>query len=342
MNRDQFFMLRALELAKLGIGYVSPNPRVGCLIVHENKIIGEGWHKQYGKPHAEVNAIDSVEDKSLLSQATAYVSLEPCSHHGKTPPCADLFISKNIRRVVVAIEDPNPLVAGKGISKLRGEGVEVEVGVLSKEAEELNKRFFTFIKNQRPYIILKWAQTNDGFIAPIDREPIWISNEYSRQLVHKWRTVEDAILIGSETALRDNPQLNVRDWSGRNPVRIVIDRNLKLPPTLNVFNGSLKTICYNVSQNAELNNVHFVCVDENSFLNNVLHDLYLKNIQSVIVEGGATLLSLIIDANLWDEARIFYAPLSFQKGIEAPVLYGKTITKENLGEDWLEIMEPIH
>ncbi len=341
MSTGELFMQRALELAKLGIGYVSPNPLVGCVIVHENKIIGEGWHKQFGKAHAEVNAIDSVEDKRLLSEATVYVSLEPCSHHGKTPPCADLLISKNIKRVVVAIEDPNPLVASKGINKLRDAGVEVEVGVLSKEAEELNKRFFTYIKYQRSYIILKWAQTNDGFIAPLNREPIWISNEYSRQLVHKWRTEEDALLIGSETALQDNPRLNVRNWSGRNPVRIIIDRKLKLPKTLHVFDGSQKTICYNLELNIEMNNLEYVSVDEKNFLNNVLRDLHSRGIQSVIVEGGPALISLFIEAKVWDEARVFNAPIFFQKGIAAPIVHGVTITKENVEGDWLEIIKPI-
>ncbi len=337
MTQDELFMQRALELAKLGTGYVSPNPRVGCVIVHENRIIGEGWHKAFGSAHAEVNAINSVENESLLEESCLYVTLEPCGHTGKTPPCADLLISKRIKKIVVAIKDPNPLVAGRGIQKLRSAGIEVMIGVLLEEAEELNKRFFTSVEKQRPFIILKWAQTNDGFIAPLNRDRKWITNEYSRQLVHKWRTEEDAVMIGGETALYDNPVLNVRDYVGRNPVRIIIDRKQKLSPDLNVFNGQQKTISYNLSKDGVHERVIFVKISEEHFLADVISDLTRKGIQSIIIEGGAKLHNLFIAANLWDEARIFYSPIQFENGIEAPIVKGKIISRQKIKDDFLEI-----
>ncbi|MEQ9412696.1 MAG: bifunctional diaminohydroxyphosphoribosylaminopyrimidine deaminase/5-amino-6-(5-phosphoribosylamino)uracil reductase RibD, partial [Cyclobacteriaceae bacterium] len=220
MISDKFYMLRAMELAKNGIGHVSPNPLVGCVIVYEGKIIGEGWHGKYGEAHAEVNAVNAVADKSILNGAAVYVNLEPCAHTGKTPPCADLLVKHKVKRVVIANVDPNPLVAGKGIAKLKDAGVEVLTGVLEEAGRELNKRFFTFLKHKRPFVILKWAQTSDGFIARENFDSKWISNEYSRKLVHKWRTEEDSILVGYNTALYDNPKLTARDWTGRNPVRI--------------------------------------------------------------------------------------------------------------------------
>ncbi|MGA0557557.1 bifunctional diaminohydroxyphosphoribosylaminopyrimidine deaminase/5-amino-6-(5-phosphoribosylamino)uracil reductase RibD [Larkinella sp. VNQ87] len=240
-------MSRALQLACLGRGHVSPNPLVGCVIVYQNRIIGEGWHRQYGGPHAEVNAIRSVADEALLPESTVYVTLEPCSHFGKTPPCADLLIEKRVKKVVVCNDDPNPLVAGRGLAKLRAAGIEVETGLLTEEGRELNRRFFTFIEQQRPYLILKWAETADGFLAPTDFQPIPISSALSRQRVHQWRTEEDAFLIGTNTARYDNPQLNVRSWVGRNPVRIVIDKALQLPPSLHLFDGSQPTLVYTVS-----------------------------------------------------------------------------------------------
>jgi len=238
----------------------------------------------------------------------------------------------------VAIRDPNPLVAGRGIQRLINAGVEVEIGTLSKQAEELNKRFFTRIKKNRPFIILKWAQTSDGFTAPLNRDRTSISNEQSRQLVHKWRTEEDAIMIGSETAIRDNPLLNARDWAGRNPVRIVIDRYLRLPPTLNIFKGDQKTICYNLKTTSSHEQVKYVKVTEEYFLHDVLENLAQQRIQSVIVEGGPALLTLFINAELWDEARIFYSPIQFGQGIEAPLLKGEVITREKIQDDRLEIL----
>ena len=330
-------MQRAFELARLGKGTVSPNPLVGCVIVHDERIIGEGWHQRYGEAHAEVNAIRSVNDKNLLKESTVYVNLEPCSHTGKTPPCADLLIQSAVKKVVIANEDSNPLVAGNGIRKLKSAGIDVVTGVLEKQGRELNQRFFTFIENERPYIILKWAQTADGFIARENYESRWISNEFSRQLVHRWRSEEDAVLIGTKTAAHDNPHLSVRDWSGRNPVRIVVDRFLRLPKSLHLFDSSQKTICYNVLKNEEHNNPNYIRLDEATFLDQLIHDLFKRKIQSVIVEGGALTLNLFIKSGMWDEARVFRSQRSFGQGIEAPALKGNLISEESVFNDTLMI-----
>lgn len=337
MTPDELFMLRALELARLGIGQVSPNPQVGCVIVHDGKIIGEGWHQKYGGPHAEVNTINSVTDKSLLEQATVYVNLEPCSHFGKTPPCADLLIAQRVRKVVVANVDSNPLVGGKGLAKLHAAGIETVVGVLDQQARELNKRFFTFVEQQRPYIILKWAETADGFIARSNFDSKWISNEYSRQLVHRWRSEEDAILVGSGTAAHDNPALTVRDWSGRNPVRIVIDWHLKLSDSLHLFDGNTPTLCYNLIQEKTEKDTTWVKLLEAEFLKNLVADLRTRNIQSLIIEGGAQTLSAFINENLWDEARVFKARQSFGSGIAAPTFHGSLKETLDVMDDELQI-----
>jgi diaminohydroxyphosphoribosylaminopyrimidine deaminase/5-amino-6-(5-phosphoribosylamino)uracil reductase len=336
---DSLFMHRALELAAFGRGSISPNPLVGSVVVHDRKIIGEGWHKKYGEAHAEVNAINSVEDKTLLSQSAVYVNLEPCSHTGKTPPCADMLIRHGVKKVVVANLDSNPLVAGDGIKKLRAAGVEVVTGILDKEGRVLNKRFFTFMEKQRPYIILKWAETADGFIARENYDSKWISNEYSRQLVHKWRTEEDAILVGKRTVAQDNPQLNVRDWSGRNPVRVVIDRFLKLSEKLHVFDGKQRTICYNVLKHEERPNLSLVRIDEEDFLANLLKDLFKQKIQSVIIEGGTQTLQSFIDQKHWDEARVFVSDKNFGKGIAAPHFHGSLVHEESVMNDLLRFYQ---
>jgi diaminohydroxyphosphoribosylaminopyrimidine deaminase / 5-amino-6-(5-phosphoribosylamino)uracil reductase len=337
MTPDELFMQRALELARLGIGQVSPNPQVGCVIVHDGKIIGEGWHQKYGGPHAEVNAINSVKDKSLLSKATVYVNLEPCSHFGKTPPCTDLLIAQRVRKVVVANVDSNPLVGGKGLAKLQAAGIETVVGVLDQQARELNKRFFTFVEQQRPYIILKWAETADGFIARSNFDSKWISNEYSRQLVHRWRSEEDAILVGSGTAAHDNPALTVRDWSGRNPVRVVIDRHLKLSDSLHLLDGNTPTLCYNLIQEKTEKGTTWVKIPEAEFLKNLVADLHQRNIQSLIIEGGAQTLKAFLNENLWDEARVFKARQSFGSGIAAPTFHGNLKETLDVMYDELQI-----
>ncbi|MCW5912038.1 MAG: bifunctional diaminohydroxyphosphoribosylaminopyrimidine deaminase/5-amino-6-(5-phosphoribosylamino)uracil reductase RibD [Cyclobacteriaceae bacterium] len=340
MSTDEHYMLRCFELARQGIGSVSPNPRVGCVIVKDGKIIGEGWHKQYGSAHAEVNAINGVADKNQLTGSTVYVNLEPCSHFGKTPPCADLLITHKVGKVVIANTDTNTLVGGKGIAKLKAVGIEVVQGVLEREGRELNKRFFTFHERQRPYIILKWAQTLDGFIARANYESKWISHEQSRQLVHKWRSEEDAVLVGTKTAAHDNPLLTVRNWSGRNPVRLVIDRFLRLPDKLSLFDGSVKTICYNVLKHEEHANLMLVRLPENNFIESLLEHLVSIGLQSVMVEGGSTTLSLFLNAGLWDEARVFTSTRQFYTGIAAPAFTGSLVAEERIEADTLRVYSP--
>ncbi len=341
-SSDEFFMQRTFALAQSGRGCVSPNPLVGCVIVYDGKIIGEGWHQHYGEAHAEVNAVASVKDVSLLKNSTVYVNLEPCSHTGKTPPCADMLIDHKVKKVVIANVDTNPLVGGKGIEKLKAAGIEVVTGVLENEGRELNKRFFTFIEKKRPYIMLKWAQTADGFIARENFDSKWISNAYSRQLVHKWRSEEDAVLTGSGTARHDNPALTVRDWTGRNPVRMVIDRYLRLPHTLNVFDGSVKTICYNLTTSREEDNLVYVKFPETDFMAALVADLYARKIQSVIIEGGAITLAQFIQAGLWDEARVFTANTKFGSGISAPVIKGNLIAQQTVLNDTLNMYANTH
>lgn len=341
-HQDELFMRRAHELALLGRGQVSPNPLVGCVIVYNNRIIGEGWHAKYGEAHAEVHAVNAVTDTSLLSESTVYVNLEPCAHFGKTPPCADLLIGHRLKRVVISNVDPNPLVDGGGIRKLREAGIEVITGILEEEGRALNKRFFTAIGKKRPYLILKWAQTTDGFIAKENYDSKWISNAHSRQLVHKWRSEEDAVLVGTKTVFHDNPQLSVREWDGRNPTRIVIDRFLKLSTNLHVFDRSQRTFVYNVLKHEEHPDLVLARIDEHDFLNQLVSDLNKRNIQSVLVEGGTQTLQYFIDAGLWDEARVFTSPHTFGKGIRSPRLHGNLVCSESVLTDTLSIYQPLH
>lgn len=336
-SADELFMQRALDLAQLSLGAVSPNPMVGCVIVHNNKIIGEGRHERYGAAHAEVNAVASVVDPLLLSESTVYVNLEPCSHFGKTPPCADMLVKHRVKKVVIANTDPNPLVSGKGIEKLKTAGIEVVTGILETQGRELNKRFLTFMEKKRPYLILKWAETSDGFIARENFDSKWISNEHSRKLVHKWRSEEDAVLVGTGTALHDNPALTVRDWAGRNPVRIVIDRFGKLPQELALFDGSQQTICYTTHRDESARNLEVVKLPETDFITAMLDDLFKRNVQSVIIEGGATTLSQFLKERLWDEARIFTSPEQFGSGIASPKFTGNLMSRESVFTDTLAI-----
>lgn len=338
------YIKRCIELAKNGLGTTYPNPLVGSVIVCENEIIGEGWHKKAGEPHAEVNAVNAVKDKSLLSKSTIYVSLEPCSHFGKTPPCADLIIENKIPNVVIGTVDPNEKVAGKGIQKLSEAGIHVTVGVLEDHCNELNKRFFTLHQKKRPFIILKWAETADGFIAPVsknEQKPIWITNQYSRQIVHKWRSEEHAILVGTQTVLDDNPSLNVRNWTGNQPIKIILDRQNRLSEDLAVFNSNDKTIVISEShRNFTNENCGSEIINFNKNVAQEICDvLFKKNIQSVIIEGGARTLQTFIDANLWDEARIFKGNSSFLHGTRAPVFAGKCIQQEKILNDTLFIFE---
>jgi len=330
-------MRRAIELAALGRGSVSPNPMVGCVIVHEGRIIGEGWHRKYGEAHAEVNAIHSVEDKNLLPESTCYVTLEPCAHHGKTPPCADLLVSMNLKKVVIAAADSNPLVGGKGIAKMEAAGIEVVTGCLEQESRDLNVRFFHLIEKQRPYIILKWAQTADGFVARTNFDSKWISNEYSRSLVHQWRSEEDAILVGANTAEYDNPRLDVRSWSGKNPVRIVIDRKLRLKGDLKLFDGSIPTLVYNTLKSEQGENLEWVKLDENDFIPTLVADLGRRKLQSVIIEGGSAVLHAFIHAGIWDEARVFSSSVQFGEGIKAPEISGDLVSVTEVIGDELRV-----
>ncbi|QNF35935.1 bifunctional diaminohydroxyphosphoribosylaminopyrimidine deaminase/5-amino-6-(5-phosphoribosylamino)uracil reductase RibD [Adhaeribacter swui] len=318
---DELYMRRALELAALGANTTRPNPMVGCVVTHKGKIIGEGWHQQYGGPHAEVNAINSVADKSLLPQCKVYVTLEPCSHYGKTPPCADFLIAHGVRSLFICNTDPNPLVAGRGIRKLLDAGCEVHVGLLEEEGLELNKRFFTFHRHKRPYIVLKWAETHDGYIARANGEPTAISGLLAKKLVHKWRTQEQAIMVGTRTALADNPQLNVREWSGNAPIRIVMDKDLRLPPTLHVFDKTQPTLIYNYErQESNLNLEYVKITPAANLLEQILSDLTRRNVQSVLVEGGTILLKYFLEAEIYDEIRILRSPQQLQAGVKAPSL----------------------
>ncbi len=343
MNNHEHYIARCIELAKNGFGTTYPNPMVGSVIVYNHEIIGEGWHRKAGEPHAEVNAIRSVKDKTLLEKATIYVSLEPCSHFGKTPPCCDLIIENEIPNVVIGTVDSNIKVAGNGIKRLKEAGANVVVGVLEKECYELNQRFFTFHEKKRPYIILKWAQTQDGFIAPLEKKeqkPVWITNPNSRQLVHKWRTEEQAILVGTQTVIDDNPQLNARDWNGNNPIRIVIDQNNRIPEKSHIFDNQTKTIIFSKKETTlSSENTIFEILD---FQENIAHQivdrLYQHQIQSIIIEGGAQTLQTFIDANLWDEARVFIGNSQFGNGIKAPTLNTAPTKKEKIGTDELLII----
>jgi diaminohydroxyphosphoribosylaminopyrimidine deaminase/5-amino-6-(5-phosphoribosylamino)uracil reductase len=329
-------MRRCLELAAQAAGFVAPNPMVGCVIVHDGKIIGEGFHRTFGQAHAEVNAIESVSDRSLLAHSTLYVNLEPCSHFGKTPPCADLIIANEIPEVIIGCHDPNPEVSGNGVKKLRAAHCHVHLGVLETECEELNRRFFTFHKKQRPYIILKWAQSTDGFMAPAGGERTDISNEFSRTLLHRWRSEEAAIMVGTNTALRDNPVLDARRWNNHNPVRVVLDRELKLSPDLNLFDHGIRTIVITEkSKPAEENLEFFQTAFSEDLLRNVMHHLHHNRLQSVLVEGGARLIQSFIAENLWDEMRVFISPKIFSAGLPAPRHPGIPVSEEFIAGDRL-------
>lgn len=334
-------MARCIQIASNGIGNVAPNPMVGCVIVHDDKIIGEGYHIEYGKAHAEVNAINSVKDLKLLKKSTLYVNLEPCAHFGKTPPCADLIVKHQIPQVVIGCKDTFSKVAGKGIEKLEKAACKVKVGVLENESRELNKRFFTFHEEKRPYVILKWAQTLDGFIDKERDEKYdigvnWITDPSTKMLVHKWRSEESAIMVGTNTALNDNPSLNVREWSGNDPLRIVIDKDLKLPANINLFDKKINTLVLTEKIKKPENNLEFFKIDFKKDIIKQLFDiLYERNIQSLFVEGGKTLLESFLNSGLWDEARVFIGNKLFYKGIKGPGFPDKHISTENIGDDKL-------
>ena len=339
MNHEHYIK-RCLEISKLGIGTTRPNPSVGAVLVVDDRIIGEGFTSPYGGNHAEVNAISAVKDLSLLALATMYVTLEPCSHFGKTPPCADLIIKSEIKNVVIGCIDSNVLVAGKGIERLRNAGCEVIVGVLEKECKAHHRRFFTFQTKKRPFIILKWAQTLDAYIAPKHRAskaPVWITNEASRQLVHKWRSEEQAILVGTTTVLDDNPVLDVRYWKGEDPVRIVIDKELKIPANLKVYDGSVKTIFINETRTYAKGTIFFEKINfSEPIAIQICAVLFKHKIQSLIVEGGTKTIQTFIDENLWDEARVFSGEVHFNDGVNAPKLDVIHAKEKNIKGDILK------
>ncbi len=343
MKTHEKYITRCIQLAKNGLGTTYTNPLVGSVIVYNDKIIGEGWHYKAGEPHAEVNAINSVKDKSLIEDATIYVSLEPCSHFGKTPPCSDLIIEKGIKKVVIGTIDPFAKVSGAGIQKLINAGCDVIVGVLEKECQDLNKRFFTFHNNKRPYIILKWAQTKDQYIAPITknhREPVWITTSQSRQLVHKWRAEEQAILVGNQTVIKDNPKLTTRDWAGHNPLRVTIDMSGKISNDSYLLDDSTPTIVFTSKKYKKENRKNLIYETPNSnseVLEDLCSILHKNQIQSIIIEGGAKTIQSFIDKNLWDEARVFEGNITFEAGIKAPILKQKPISEENIGTDTLSV-----
>ncbi|MEX2596256.1 MAG: bifunctional diaminohydroxyphosphoribosylaminopyrimidine deaminase/5-amino-6-(5-phosphoribosylamino)uracil reductase RibD [Salibacteraceae bacterium] len=347
MNTDEQYMQRCFELAVLGSGHVAPNPMVGSVIVLRGKIIGEGYHKAYGKAHAEVNAINSVKDKSQLSEATLYVNLEPCSHQGKTPPCADLIIQHQLKRVVICNSDPFEKVNGKGIERLKAAGIDVKTNVLEMHGRWLNRRFFTFHNKQRPYIILKFAQTNDGFMDAnrdydSDEMPLKITRTEADRLSHKWRSEEAAILVGINTVLLDNPSLTTRKWAGKNPLRLIIDPDLQITADRKITNDENHTWIFNALKNDYCeNNLCYIQInDPADFQNEILAYLHQKGIQSVIVEGGATTIRRFIESSLWDEARIFTGTMRIGAGVHSPEITGKRIVHEHIGEDLLQFYVP--
>lgn len=335
---DEQFMARCIQIAQNGLGSTYPNPFVGSIIVHKGKIIGEGFTSKYGGPHAEVNAVNSVKDQSLLSECTLYVTLEPCSHFGKTPPCCDLVIAKNFKRVVIGTLDPFAEVNGQGYLRLLENGIDVTLGVLEKECIELNRRFITFHQEKRPYIILKWAQTQDGYMGHNDVQK-WITNRFSKQIVHQWRTEEQAILVGKKTALIDNPQLNTRYWHGKNPLRLSIDKFLAIPRNYHLYDQSVPTVIFNAIEDSEQDNLKLIKIDFNeNIIPPILDYLYQNNYQSLIVEGGSDTIQKFIDLNLWDEARILTSDTFWNEGILAPTVRGKRVNQHKVLNDYVTVI----
>lgn len=336
-------MRRCIELAQNGLGYVAPNPLVGAVIVYNDRIIGEGYHRQFGKAHAEINAINSVRDKSLLKESTIYVTLEPCSHFGNTPPCADAIVQYGFKQVVIGNIDPFEKVAGKGIQKLKSAGIDVITSVLEKKCWFMNRRFMIAQTKKRPYLILKFAQSKDGFmnIAPEEKQQgkiHYISSAESLKLVHKWRSEEAAIMVGTNTVISDNPELTCRFYPGKNPVRITLDKNLRIPQNAKIKNDSAPTIIYNSIKSEKNNSLEYVQLYwHEHVLRDVFDDLQQRGIQSIIIEGGAQLLNYCIKENLWDEARIFTSPKELKNGVKAPNLPFKPIYSENIESDTLSV-----
>ena len=339
MKTHEYFIHKCISLARKGALDVSPNPMVGCVIVNDGEIIGKGYHKEFGKNHAEVNAINSVKDKSALRNSILYVNLEPCCHHGKTPPCTDLIIKYNIQKVVIGCKDTFSKVSGKGIKKLKDNSVDVIYGVLEKDCVELNKRFFCYHIKKRPYIILKWAKSKDNFIAPINQEkPFWMTSEKSKKLVHSWRAEEDAILVGRKTVVADNPSLTVRMCEGKNPIRIVIDKELSLNKKSNVFDDEAETIVFNNIKSAIIDKTTYLKADFNNLNEDILNQLYNRDILSLIIEGGTITINSFIEKNLFDEIRIFTTDKFLKKGVNSPEFPDINLIKTSIiNNDKLEV-----
>lgn len=342
LMNDQILMRRCLELAALSKGHTASNPMVGAVLVHQGLIIGEGWHQQYGQAHAEVNCFESVADadKYLIPDAVMYVTLEPCAHYGKTPPCAQRIIQEGVKQVVICNKDPFAQVDGKGIQLLREAGIAVTTGILEQEGSWLNRRFFTFHRQQRPYIILKWAQTDRGFFAPKDHSRLQMSNEYSTRMSHQWRREEAAIMVGFTTAMNDNPQLVSRYGQGKQPLRIALDKNLRLPATHHLLTQDIATWIINQHQEQIQGNTHFVQLPfDEHLLSALLQHLYQSQVLSLIVEGGAQLFQGFIAQGLWDEARVFVTPDVLQDGLAAPLLTNaKKVFETDLAQDRLQVL----
>jgi diaminohydroxyphosphoribosylaminopyrimidine deaminase / 5-amino-6-(5-phosphoribosylamino)uracil reductase len=338
MKTDEWYIQRCIDLALKGKGNVAPNPMVGAVIVLNDEIIGEGYHEQYGQAHAEVNAVNAVQNKALLKDATIYVSLEPCAHVGKTPPCADLIVQHQFKRVVVGCLDSYSEVSGKGIQRMREHSIQVDVGVMEQECRELNKRFFTFHERKRPYIILKWAQTVDGFMDPLrtnnEKGIYWITHPETKKVVHQWRAEEAAIMVGKNTAIVDNPSLTTREFKGKNPIRILLDSHLETPINANLFNDEAQTLIFNLDKSAIESSNEWIKVDKMD-LAVIMSVLHKKNIQSVIVEGGKQILEQFIASNLWDEARVLIGENVFLEGLAAPLLNESLVRSIELGKDRL-------
>jgi len=345
MQEHEVYMRRCLELAPLGMGSVSPNPMVGALLVHDGKVVAENYHQRYGGPHAEVLVVEEVIRKygsdaaALFRDSTMYVSLEPCAHHGKTPPCANLLAQHQLKEVVVACRDPFGHVNGQGITIMEEAGIRVTEGILADASRWLNRRFFTRISEQRPYVILKWAQTADGYMAPADRTQRWITGAEAKQLVHRWRSEEDAVLVGVRTAIADNPKLNVREWQGRNPKRVLIDKDLVVSESAHLLDGSTETIVLNATRTDWKDNVKYLALEDFDWYlpQKILFQLYLMDIQSIIVEGGRKTLDLFIGAGLWDEARVFTSSHTWGDGIPAPRCHAPLASSQQVGADRLNI-----
>lgn len=347
MRDERPFMYRCLELARRGLGNTAPNPMVGAVIFHKGKVIGEGWHERAGEPHAEVKAISAVSDKSLLEKSTLCVNLEPCSHQGKTPPCTDLIVRHGIPRVFIAMPDPFAGVNGKGIQRLRDARIEVRIGLLEEEARALNKRFLVFQQKRRPYVILKWAQTRDGFMDRIryteGARQFPISNPYSKQLTHRWRAVEQAVLVGTRTVLNDDPQLTTRLWDGPNPLRVILDRNLTIPRSATAFSDEAPTLVF-TERDAESKseNLSFVKTTfGGELIKTILDTLYERGIQSLIVEGGNFTLREFLSKNCWDEARVTVGSKRFNNGLAAPTVRGTLMESHSIQSDILRIYKPV-